>query len=255
MRIVALQSGSNGNCVYVEAGGVRLLFDAGISLRQARLRLAGLGLSPEGAAALLISHDHSDHVRSAGVYQRALHVPLHVTAGTLAAASRRMSLGELDDVQHFLPGSTVPVGDVEVRTLATPHDGCEGVAFIVDDGRVRLGIFTDLGHVFAGLGEAVAECDAVLLESNYDEQMLTDGPYPAFLKARIRGAGGHISNAESADLLAAAAGARLQWACLAHLSHENNTPELALQTHRDRLGGKLPIHVATRYGATGIMEI
>ncbi|MCE5326008.1 MAG: MBL fold metallo-hydrolase [Planctomycetaceae bacterium] len=252
---MALQSGSNGNCIYVEAGGVRLLFDAGISMRQARVRLAALGLSAEGAAALLISHDHSDHVRSAGVYQRALHLPLHATAGTLAAARERMPLGQLEDVRHFLPGAAVRIGDVEVRTIPTPHDGCEGVAFIVDDGRHRLGILTDLGHVFAGLAEAVAGCDAVLLESNYDEQMLDGGPYPAFLKARIRGAGGHISNSESAELLAAAAGGRLRWACLAHLSHENNTPELALQTHLDRLGGKLPIRVATRYAATAIMEL
>ncbi len=241
--------------MYVEAGGAALLFDAGISLRQARVRLAALGLSAEGVAALLISHDHSDHVRSAGVYQRALHMPLHATAGTMAAAADRLALGQLDDVRHFAPGAAVRVGDVEVRTIATPHDGCEGVAFVVDDGRVRLGILTDLGHVFAGLAEVIAQCDAVLLESNYDERMLEDGPYPAFLKARISGPGGHISNIESAELLAAAAGGRLRWACLAHLSHENNTPELALQTHRDRLGGKLPIHVATRYAATGIFEI
>ncbi len=112
-----------------------------------------------------------------------------------------------------------------------------------------------MGHVFEPLEAVVASLDAVLLESNYDPDMLAAGYYPEFLKRRIAGPGGHISNVESAHLLRAVIGGRLRWACLAHLSHDNNTPELALKTHRRIVGQSLPIHVATRYHATDVLEI
>jgi len=115
-------------------------------------------------------------------------------------------------------------------------------------------VLTDLGHVFRELEEVVGTLDAVLLESNYDRKMLATGPYPEFLKRRIAGPGGHLSNDEAAEMLLARASPRLQWACLAHLSEENNSPAVALQTHRRVLRDRMPIHVATRYGASGIME-
>jgi phosphoribosyl 1,2-cyclic phosphodiesterase len=146
-------------------------------------------------------------------------------------------------------------GQVSVETVPTPHDGADGVAFVVDDGFHRLGILTDLGHVFPKLPAVIGSLDAVLLESNYDPQMLAAGPYPEFLKQRIVGPAGHLSNLEAAELLAATASPRLQWACLAHISHENNTPELAIATHRKVLGGRLPLCVATRYRATDVMEL
>ena len=235
MRMIALQSGSNGNAVYVEAEGVRLLFDAGISGAAAQQRLAALGRDIRQVDALLISHDHADHVRAAGVYQRKFGLPLHATARTLQAAAARKSLGRLQQVFHFRPGDVLRFDKVAVETIPTPHDGVEGVAFVVDDGRHRLGILTDLGHVFAGLADVVASLDAMLLESNYDPQMLRQGSYPEFLKRRIAGPGGHISNVEAAELLARAIDRRARWVCLGHLSEENNRPELVLRTHRQLL--------------------
>ena len=111
-----------------------------------------------------------------------------------------------------------------METIPTPHDGVDGVVFVVDDGKHRLGILTDLGHVFADLEAVIGSLDAVLLESNYDPDMLANGPYPEWLKERIEGPGGHISNLEAAELLLKAASKRMKWACLAHLSHDNNTP-------------------------------
>jgi len=253
--VISLQSGSNGNCIYVEAGGVRLLFDAGISGRRAEQRLAAHGRDIRRADALLISHDHVDHIRSAGVYQRKFALPLHATAKTLAAASERCNLGRLDDVRHFQAGRTLRFGDVSVETIPTPHDGADGVAFVVADGSRRLGILTDLGHVFGGLAEVIASLDAVVIESNYDPALLASGRYPARLKQRIRSPGGHLSNLEAADLLHDCAAARLQWACLAHLSAENNRPHLALETHARVLAGRFPLHVATRYGAGGMLTL
>ena len=255
MDVISLQSGSNGNSIYVEADGVRLLFDAGISGVRAERRLSACGRDIRQVDAVVISHDHSDHVRCAGVYHRKFHLPLRVTAETLRAAAARYPLGPLGDVRPFRAGAAMRFGSVRVQTVRTAHDGADGVAFVVDDGRRRLGILTDLGHVFPGLGELIASLDAVLLESNHDREMLANGPYPGSLKRRVRGPGGHLSNVEAAELLRSAAGARMRWACLGHLSEQNNSPDLALETHRSILGRRLPIRLAGRYAATEVMRL
>lgn len=229
MKTIALQSGSNGNCIYVEADGVRLLFDAGISGIRAQQRLADYGRDIRDVDALLISHDHADHARCMGIYQRKFGLPIHVTETTLDTAAERNSLGKIEDVRHFEAGTVLRFGRVAVETVPTPHDGVDGVAFVVDDGRCRLGILTDLGHVFNGLDAVIGSLDAIVIESNYDPEMLAFGSYPEFLKDRIQGPGGHLCNVEAAGLLAPVAGKRLQWACLAHLSEENNDPHLALR--------------------------
>lgn len=245
--MISLQSGSNGNCVYVESGDVRLLFDAGISGIQAQERLVAHGLDTSGLDGLFISHDHSDHVRGVGVFMRKFKVPLYVTPRTLAVSRRRMQLGAIEDVRHFKAGDVVKIRHVSVETIATPHDAVDGVVFVVDDGRSRLGICTDLGHVYSELASLVNGVDALFLESNYDERMLEAGDYPRALKRRISGPGGHISNRDAAELLERHASGRLQWVCLAHLSAENNRPDIALKAHRAILGESLPIHIAPRY--------
>ncbi len=255
MLTISLQSGSNGNCIYVEAAGVRLLFDAGISGKQAQQRLAARGRDIAAVDAVLISHEHADHTRCMGIYQRKFGLPVYVTGRTLRAARARYTLGRIDDVRHFEAGSPLRFGGLTVETIPTPHDGVDGVAFVVDDGRRRLGILTDLGHVFPELENAVGSLDAVFIESNHDPDMLAAGTYPPLLKRRIRGPGGHLSNLEAADLLRPAAEQRLRWACLAHLSEENNDPGLALRTHREVLGDGLAIHVAGRYEATRTLKV
>lgn len=255
MRIISLQSGSNGNCIYVEAGGMRLLFDAGISGATAAERLAHHGRDIRQVDALIISHDHSDHIRSAGIFQRKFGIPLYVTNRTIAAAQTRCSLGKLKEVHHFRSGGTIRLGSVMVHTVPTPHDAEDGTVFIVDDGTRRLGIMTDLGHVFHDLGRLIATCDAVLLESNYDPLMLANGPYPRFLKERIKGPRGHISNREAAELVAGARSGRLRWAFLGHLSEQNNCPDVALRTHREVLGDSLSLCVASRYGVSEVMDV
>jgi phosphoribosyl 1,2-cyclic phosphodiesterase len=254
MLTIPLQSGSNGNCVYVEAGGVRLLVDAGISGIQAQRRLAAFGRDIADVDAVVISHDHSDHASCLGVYHRKFGLPIYVTEQTLAAAGRWRPLGTVTEPRYFRAGETLHVGSLAIETIPTPHDGVDGVAVVIDDGRKRLGVLTDLGHVFADLPAVLGSLDAVLLESNYDPRMLAEGDYPPFLRKRIAGPGGHLSNVEAAELLARVNG-RLAWACLAHLSQENNRPELALQTHREILGRPLPLYVASRYEALGVLEV
>lgn len=255
MKAIALQSGSNGNCVFVESGKTRLLIDAGISGKQAQTRLASLGRDIRDVDAMLLTHDHRDHARCAGIYQRKFGLAMLVTERTLAAANQRHALGKLGELQHFRRGESLQIGEITVETIPTPHDGADGAAFVLDDGRCRLGVLTDLGHVFDDLGPMIATLDAVILESNYDPQMLAQGPYPAFLKRRIAGAGGHISNLEAAELVGRYASDSLRWLCLGHLSQDNNTPTLAMETHRQVLGNKLAITVASRHRATDVMEI
>jgi phosphoribosyl 1,2-cyclic phosphodiesterase len=255
VRLISLQSGSNGNCLYVEAGAVCLLFDAGISGKRAQERLAEHGRDIRQVDALILSHDHGDHTRSAGIFQRKFGLPLCATEPTLAAAGETYRLGELSDVRCFRSGQELRFGSVTVSTIPTPHDGVDGVAFVIDDGHQRLGILTDLGHVFKELPEVIASLDAVLLESNYDCDMLEDGPYPAFLKQRIRGNGGHLSNVEAAELVAGASNGRLRWACLGHLSQDNNNPAVAMGTWESVLGSRVPIHLASRYGVSDVLEV
>ena len=250
MTAIALQSGSNGNCIYVEAGGVKLLFDAGINGKQAEARLAAHGRKIREVDALIISHDHGDHIRHAGVYQRKFGLPLYVTQKTYDTAVKRHPLGNLHDVRFFRSDGMLRFGGVSVEAISTPHDASDGAAFVVSSDSKRLGIMTDLGHIFDGLREMLDSLDAVFLESNYDPEMLEAGRYPAFLKKRIKGPAGHLSNIEAAELLRAASGKRLKWACLSHLSEQNNSATLALQTHRDIIHQDLALYIADRYSST-----
>lgn len=255
MRMVALQSGSNGNSIYVEASGVRLLIDAGISGIQMQQRLATHGIDAADIDALLISHDHRDHVRCMGVYHRTFRIPVYVTERTLMTARRRLRLGTINDIHIFSAGAALEFGPVTVETMPTPHDGVDGVGFLIDDGQSRLGVLTDLGHVFDGLSDAMRSLDAVLVESNYEPELLDFGPYPEFLKDRIRGPAGHLSNHETAELLRGAFRSRLKWACLGHLSEHNNEPRVALETNQAMIGSEYRLAVASRYAVSGVFDV
>ncbi|MGB0714837.1 MAG: MBL fold metallo-hydrolase [Phycisphaerae bacterium] len=249
MLTFSLQSGSNGNSIYVEAGAadktVRLLFDAGITGAQSMKRMAVHQRSIRDVDAVLISHNHGDHVRYAGVLQRKFGLPLVMTEKTQDAI--HTNLGKLSDVRHFESGESMTFGDVAVHTIRTPHDASDGVAFIVEHEEARLGIFTDLGHPFPGLLEALKSVDAAYLESNYDPTMLRNGYYPPELQARITGPGGHLSNAEAAQLVYDCGSSKPEWIALSHLSQDNNTPHIAEQTHRQILGDDFNVYHAPRY--------
>ncbi len=246
LRIVSLQSGSNGNGYFVESGGVRLLFDAGLTGAVTTDRLDAVGVDITSIQGIIISHDHSDHIRGVGVLHRRYGIPVWMTHGTYDRAVQKNRIGRLSHPHLFQAADTLTFGHISVETLATTHDAADGVCFVVDNGSRRLGIMTDLGCRFLGLREAVASLDGVLLESNYDPVMLQNGRYPADLQRRIRSDKGHLSNDEAAELLCHA-GKKLRWACLGHLSEENNEPALALKTHRRILGQSFPLLTASRY--------
>lgn len=254
MDIIALQSGSKGNCVYVETDDVKLLFDAGISGKRAEARLAQHGRDIRQVEKVIISHEHTDHISSMGIFYRKFGLTPCITKKTLAAADQQR-LGRLGKVSHFVSGKKIVIGSTRIDTYATNHDAVDGTAFVVDDGYHRFGLFTDLGTVFSPLTELLPTLDAVLLESNYDPMMLKNGPYPLHLQRRIAGPHGHISNEEAARLLKHCDSRRIQWCCLGHLSENNNCPSVALKTHQKILGKNFPLHVASQQAATPLLKV
>jgi phosphoribosyl 1,2-cyclic phosphodiesterase len=257
MEVITLQSGSSGNCVFVRSGDTYLLFDAGISGIKAESRLAKYGYDIRDCHGLVLSHEHSDHISGAGVFHRKFGLPVYASLRTWNATRAKPSTGCMGSANHFVSGEPFQIGSLRIETLRTPHDAVEGVCFVIEDtvSGQRFGLLTDLGHVFRGLHEVICTLDAVLIESNYDDQMLRDGPYPQHLKNRISGKGGHISNEDAVELLDRCHSSRLQWVCLGHLSAHNNSPEVALATHRERHGDRFPIFCADRDGATRLPRI
>ena len=253
LRFASLQSGSNGNCLFVESGDVRLLFDAGLTGLQTKQRLELFGVDIESIQAVIISHVHNDHIRYAGVLQRQYNLPIWMTSGTFREVLEMKKPGRVSEPHLFNGGEMLQFGTVKVETIPTTHDAPEGVCFVVDNGLVRLGIMTDLGSRFLGLKEIIATLDGVYLESNYDSEMLANGGYPEELKLRIQGDRGHLSNTDAAELLLKSK--RLRWACLGHLSAQNNSPEAALETHRNILGEALSLYIAPRHEVSDMLEL
>nr|XP_061812117.1 exodeoxyribonuclease YycJ-like [Nerophis lumbriciformis] len=260
MKVIPLQSGSKGNCFYVESDNTRLLVDAGISLRQASLRLESQGRDISQVQGILLTHDHSDHCKYVADFSRRLKIPVHLTRKTLNALGRskarsKTRTGELENSVCFQAGQSQTIGEIKVDSVPTPHDAVDGVAYVLEYAGHRVGILTDLGHAFDGLREVLRSLDAVIIESNYDEQLLQSSPYPEFLKRRIRGRGGHLSNQDSARLVHQSATSKLQWVCLCHLSEENNCPDSAIRAHQNWLGEDFPIYVANRDRVSDVLEV
>lgn len=250
----ALQSGSNGNCFYVETPDVRLLFDAGISGRAARGRLAQHGRDIAEVDALILSHNHTDHTRGAGVFHRLFSLDVYMTPRVWQATRDQIGAIDPQRLHHFDPGQSLQFGNTEVLTVPTAHDGYDGVAFIVRSRGKNLGIFTDLGHRFTGIEECISPLHLIYLESNYDPQMLAAGSYPPWLKQRISGDKGHLANHEAGEL-ARDAGGSLQRLVLSHLSEHNNDPQIALNTVRQHVPADLSVSIAPRYDTTEMFII
>lgn len=234
MRFASLGSGSRGNALVVEAGLTRILVDCGFGPRNLSARLARLNLQPADIDAVLVTHEHSDHV--SGIARCALTYGFDVfmTHGTFAAV--RKSATEEVRVRLFDGHACFAIGDIEVRPFPVPHDAREPVQFVFSDGNRRMGVLTDTGHVTAHVVDMLSGCDALVLECNHDADMLVRGNYPYSLKQRIAGDFGHLDNQAAADLLRRIERSRLQHLVCAHLSEKNNTPALAVQAVSDVLG-------------------
>jgi phosphoribosyl 1,2-cyclic phosphodiesterase len=247
MKIHVLASGSAGNCALVEAGGTRVLVDAGLSGSELERRIAAVGADVRDLAGILITHEHADHVRGAGILARRHGIPVYLTPGTQEAERRH--LGEIPTIRHIKPGKAFKLADLEVRPFSTPHTSQGGrrtqqregvadpVAYVFFHEGVKAGYATDLGHPIALMDQHLAGCRLLVLEFNHDPRMLVNGPYPWPVKQWIKGQGGHLSNEQAAKLLEDVLrhDTKLEALVLAHLSETNNTPELALCAARSVL--------------------
>lgn len=225
LRFRVLGSGSTGNATLVEGHGTFLLIDAGLGPRSLAERLESAGVDPASLATILVSHEHSDHVRGAAAFSAKWGVRLCGSRGTYAAAG----FGACDIAGYDVleAGETRTFGSVRVTGVPVPHDAAGPLAFVVASNDESFGHATDFGHMSASLVRAFKGCDAVLMESNYDPGLLRDGPYPWSLKERILGPLGHVSNGDVARFLAEGMGETCRTVVLAHLSQKNNHPELA----------------------------
>jgi len=249
MRFSLLGSGSSGNVAYIEAGGTRVLVDAGLSKAEVDRRLTKLpsdaATSVEQIDAVLLTHDHSDHAGHATGLGR----PLYATAGT------RQALGGIE-ATRVLAGDAFTVGALRVMPVLLPHDAVETVGYVIGDGASRVGILTDCGHDAPEVAQAYAGCDVMVLECNHDVTMLRYGPYPPSLKRRVGGRLGHLSNEQAASLLKMMlqAGPAPKLVIAAHLSLANNRAQLAKSSLDRVLGRGGRVLVATSRG-TGIFTV
>jgi phosphoribosyl 1,2-cyclic phosphodiesterase len=234
MRFASLGSGSEGNGLVVESGGSRLMIDCGFGVRDAAARLARLGLEPGQLDAIVVTHEHTDHVGGVAAFAAKHAIPVWLTFGTLTVVGERFA--GMERIYGFDSHDAFGVGALEVRPFPVPHDAREPVQFVVGDGAVRLGVVTDLGTSTPAVERALSGCEALVLECNHDATMLAEGSYPAALKARIAGKFGHLDNAASAALLAALDNTRLRHIVAAHLSKQNNTPAHARAALAGALG-------------------
>ncbi|MCL6582518.1 MAG: MBL fold metallo-hydrolase [bacterium] len=227
-RVCVLGSGSAGNSILVCSKEAKILIDAGLSTGEIVSRLAMVATRPDELCAILISHEHIDHLRSAGVLARRYKLPLYLNTATFEAA--KIQLGKVPRLEIFDPDRGFQLHDLLIEPFSVPHDAADPVSFCLYMKNRKLGIATDLGRPTTLVRQMLRACHALILESNHDPEMLLSGPYPWWLKQRIRGGFGHLSNESSQSLLRDVLHEELKTVILAHLSEKNNHVALAYQT-------------------------
>ena len=254
LHLCVLASGSRGNAVYIADEKRAVLIDAGLSGVEIERRMASRGLNPERIGAIVVSHEHSDHIHGVGVLARRYGARVYMTTATYRASGG--AIGKIPDLRHFECGTGFAIGELAVHPFTTSHDAADPAGFTVAANGVKIGVATDIGVPTALLRTHLADCTALVLEANHDPEMLDTGPYPWPLKQRIRSRSGHLSNDASGELLEALIHPGLTHVILAHLSEQNNSPEKALAAVRRVLGGQ-PVHlsVASQDSCTDLFTI
>ena len=247
LTLHVLASGSSGNCAVIRSGAQSILLDAGLSARRIAERMEASGLDPHALSAIVITHEHSDHITGARVLSRRLGIPVFMTQGTARAGERHTDGVE---VRVVTAGESVAIGSMGVSAFSVEHDAGEPVGYVFEDtAGARIGIVTDTGHLTAEAECALQDCDVLGVEFNHDIATLENGPYPWFLKQRILSSRGHMSNECAADAVSRLTGARLRHLVALHLSDTNNTAvmaERAMRAALDRLGAQASVEVCAQ---------
>ena len=231
MRFAVLGSGSQGNGTLISSGDTHVLVDCGFSLRETERRLARLGVSPECLSAVLVTHEHADHVHGVGLLARRYNIPVYLSRGTLRGLRK-----PLEATGFLAANDTFEVGALSIKAVGVTHDALEPLQYVFSDGRRRLGVLTDLGCYDTNLLDSYRGLDALMIEANHCRDLLARGHYPNFLKLRVGGDYGHLNNHQAARLVSELGWENLQHLVLAHLSSKNNLPQLARQCFVDTLG-------------------
>jgi phosphoribosyl 1,2-cyclic phosphodiesterase len=256
LKLHVLASGSSGNSTLVEAGETRILVDCGLSGAEAVRRLGTVGCRPEEIRAIVVSHEHTDHVQGVGVLARRFAIPVYLTEGTGAACNGQIDRGV--ETTAIEAGREFEIEDLRVRPFSIPHDAADPVGFTFRFGEVKAGLATDIGFSTALVRQHLSACNLLVLESNHDPDMLARSSYPWELKRRIRGKQGHLSNDEAGQLLERILHDGLEEVALAHLSERNNHPDLALRSAQRvlesrRLAERVRLTVAAQGGVLTVM--
>lgn len=249
--ITSLASGSNGNCYYVGNEEEAVLVDAGISCRETEKRMARLKLSMKKVKAIFISHEHSDHIRGLTILAKKYNLPVYISPGTLKYCPVPI---ERHLVYNLTATETVQIGNLYVKAFTKFHDANEPHSFVITYSGIKVGVFTDIGAPCQNLKEHFSKCHAAFLEANFDEVMLDKGHYPLFLKNRIRGGKGHLSNRQALELFLNHKAPHLSHLVLSHLSKENNCPDLVNNMFTQHCG-ETNIIVASRYNETPVFKV
>ena len=249
--ITSLNSGSNGNCYYIGNDREAILVDAGISCKETEKRMHRLGLSMDKVKAIFISHEHTDHIKGVQVISKKYKLPVYITDDTLLHGGLNLNEQVVLSFKAYVP---VQIGDIIVTAFPKFHDAAEPHSFIVAFNDIKIGVFTDIGAPCDHLINHFKQCHAAFLEANYDEEMLANGSYPYYLKKRITGGHGHLSNKQALELFKMHKPAFMTHLLLSHLSKDNNNPELVLDLFNQH-AGNTRIIVASRHEETAIYQI
>jgi len=240
--ICPLASGSKGNSIFVSCRSSSILIDAGLSGIETQKRLESINVDPESLTAIIITHEHSDHVKGAGVLSRRFHLPVYITQKTWAACS---NLGKIEDIRFFECGASFQIDSILITPFSTSHDAEDPAGLTMEYKDYKIGIATDLGIVTTLVKEHLKNSHVLYLESNHDPEMLINGPYPWHLKQRIKGRTGHLSNMDTKMLVSELKTDHLKHVILAHLSEENNCPEKAAHEVSKSLNASdIALHIA-----------
>ena len=244
MRFASLGSGSKGNATLVEADSSCLLVDCGFSMRETVKRLQAIQRTPQQLSAIVVTHEHGDHIKGVLPLARKYQLPVYMTAGTAAAIRDKSRSAELQNITIINDGNRFNVGELEVQPVAVPHDAREPVQFLFRTVQHCLGVLTDVGTITPYVAACYQDCDGLLLECNHDLQMLAAGPYPPALKRRVSSNWGHLNNLQSADLLSQIECSKLQHLVLGHISLQNNSIERVQLSIEPLLDGVGAVHYA-----------
>lgn len=251
IKLCALASGSNGNCYYVGTEKEAVLVDAGISRRQVMKRMKEMKLDITKVKAVFISHEHSDHIKGLRVLADLHGIEAYLTRATFQKAHKNY---HPERIQVFDVGDTIQVGGFKVHAFAKQHDAVDPCSFRIEVEGQSVGVMTDIGEACEQVQAHVAACHHLFLESNYDERLLDEGPYPYYLKERVKSGKGHLSNKQAVELVESAASDRLKTIFLSHISADNNRVEIAMNAF-DHLKDTYQILPTSRYTPSVIVEV